>query len=194
MNLSQKLKDFHLILGSASPRRKELLAGLDIPFTILVKKTDEQVDASLAKEEIPLAIAEQKFLALEPELKNDDFLITADTLVLCHERIMGKPKTIAEAKEMIQFLSGKTHKVITGVCIGTRERHTLFRDEAHVTFTTISDEDISYYVEKYAPLDKAGAYGVQEWIGYVGIEKIVGSYYTVMGLPVQKLYEEILRF
>jgi len=194
MNLSQKLKDFHLILGSASPRRKELLAGLDIPFTILVKKTDEQVDASLAKEEIPLAIAEQKFLALESELKKDDFLITADTLVLCHERIMGKPKTIAEAKEMIQFLSGKTHKVITGVCIGTRERHTLFRDEADVTFTTISDEDISYYVEKYAPLDKAGAYGVQEWIGYVGIEKIVGSYYTVMGLPVQKLYEEILRF
>ena len=194
MNLSQKLKDFHLILGSASPRRKELLAGLDIPFTILVKKTEEQVDASLAKEEIPLAIAEQKFLALESELKNDDFLITADTLVLCHERIMGKPKTIAEAKEMIQFLSGKTHKVITGVCIGTRERHTSFRDEAHVTFTTISDEDISYYVEKYAPLDKAGAYGVQEWIGYVGIEKIVGSYYTVMGLPVQKLYEEILRF
>lgn len=194
MNLSQKLKDFHLILGSASPRRKELLAGLDIPFTILVKKTDEQVDASLAKEEIPLAIAEQKFLALESELKNDDFLITADTLVLCHERIMGKPKTIAEAKEMIQFLSGKTHKVITGVCIGTRERHTSFRDEADVTFTTISDEDISYYVEKYAPLDKAGAYGVQEWIGYVGIEKIVGSYYTVMGLPVQKLYEEILRF
>lgn len=194
MNLSQKLKDFHLILGSASPRRKELLAGLDIPFTILVKKTDEQVDASLAKEEIPLAIAEQKFLALESELKNDDFLITADTLVLCHERIMGKPKTIAEAKEMIQFLSGKTHKVITGVCIGTKERHTSFRDEADVTFTTISDEDISYYVEKYAPLDKAGAYGVQEWIGYVGIEKIVGSYYTVMGLPVQKLYEEILRF
>ena len=194
MNLSQKLKDFHLILGSASPRRKELLAGLDIPFTILVKKTEEQVDASLAKEEIPLAIAEQKFLALESELKNDDFLITADTLVLCHERIMGKPKTIAEAKEMIQFLSGKTHKVITGVCIGTRERHTSFRAEAHVTFTTISDEDISYYVEKYAPLDKAGAYGVQEWIGYVGIEKIVGSYYTVMGLPVQKLYEEILRF
>ena len=194
MNLSQKLKDFHLILGSASPRRKELLAGLDIPFTILVKKTDEQVDASLAKEEIPLAIAEQKFLALESELKNDDFLITADTLVLCHERIMGKPKTIVEAKEMIQFLSGKTHKVITGVCIGTKERHTSFRDEADVTFTTISDEDISYYVEKYAPLDKAGAYGVQEWIGYVGIEKIVGSYYTVMGLPVQKLYEEILRF
>ena len=192
--LSQKLKDFHLVLGSASPRRKELLAGLDVPFRVLVKKNDEKVDVSLPKIDIPISIAEQKFLALKSELTEKDFLITADTLVLCHDRIMGKPKNADEAKEMIQFLSGKTHLVVTGVCIGTKERHHLFRDISEVTFATISNEDISYYVRKYAPLDKAGAYGVQEWIGYMGIEKIVGSYYNVMGLPVRKLYEEILHF
>lgn len=192
--LVQKLHNYNVILGSASPRRKELLAGLDIPFEIRVKDTKETVDTSLSLEEIPQSIATQKFSAFIPDLKETDFLITADTLVFCDTKVVGKPKSTEEALETIRFLSGKTHSVVTGVCFGTKESHTSFRCKTMVKFAEIADCDIAYYVERYKPLDKAGAYGVQEWIGYVSIEKIEGSYYNVMGLPVHRLYKEILRW
>ncbi|MCQ2960251.1 MAG: Maf family nucleotide pyrophosphatase [Bacteroidales bacterium] len=192
--LAEKLQKYHVILGSASARRKELLAGLDIPFEVRVKETNEFVDKSLALEEIPQSIAEQKFAALIPDLTDNDFLITADTLVFCGDRVIGKPKTKQDAFEMIRFLSGKKHIVVTGVCYGTKNHHKAFRCKSQVTFSEICDQDISYYIEKYKPMDKAGAYGVQEWIGYMGIEKIKGSYYNVMGLPVHMLYKKIVSF
>lgn len=190
--LAEKLKNFNVILGSASPRRKELLAGLDIPFEVKVKDTQEVVDKTLPLDEIPMSIAEQKFSAFHTDLKDNDFLITADTLVFCENRVVGKPKSIEEAKEMIHFLSGKTHTVVTGVCFGTNKFQKSFRCKTLVTFSEIKEGDIDYYVEKYLPLDKAGAYGVQEWIGYISIENIDGSYYNVMGLPVHYLYEKII--
>ena len=191
--LVRKLQSFNVILGSASPRRKDLLAGLDIPFEIRVKNTTEVIDSSLPFHEIPQSIAEQKFAAFD-DLREQDFLITADTLVFCEGKAVGKPKSKDEAKQMIRFLSGKTHTVISGVCFGTKQSHCSFRCETQVTFAAIADEDVDYYVETYCPLDKAGAYGVQEWIGYMCIERIEGSYYNVMGLPVHRLYKEILRW
>ncbi|MBR5433073.1 MAG: septum formation protein Maf [Bacteroidales bacterium] len=191
--LARKLQSFNVILGSASPRRKDLLAGLDIPFEIRVKNTTEVIDSSLPFHEIPQSIAEQKFAAFD-DLREQDFLITADTLVFCEGKAVGKPKSKDEAKQMIRFLSGKTHTVISGVCFGTKQSHCSFRCETQVTFAAIADEDVDYYVETYCPLDKAGAYGVQEWIGYMCIERIEGSYYNVMGLPVHRLYKEILRW
>lgn len=191
--LARKLQSFNVILGSASPRRKDLLAGLDIPFEIRVKNTTEVIDSSLPFHDIPQSIAEQKFAAFD-DLGEQDFLITADTLVFCEGKAVGKPKSKDEAKQMIRFLSGKKHTVISGVCFGTKQSHCSFRCETQVTFATIADEDVDYYVETYCPLDKAGAYGVQEWIGYMCIERIEGSYYNVMGLPVHRLYKEILRW
>ncbi len=191
--LASKLQNYHVILGSASPRRKELLAGLDVPFEIRVKDTNEVVDKSLPLEKIPESIAQQKFDALLSDLQTNDFLITADTLVFCEDRALGKPKNVNDAKEMIRFLSGKTHNVVTGVCFGTKKSHYRFNCLSKVTFSAIFDSEIDYYVEKYKPLDKAGAYGVQEWIGYIGIDRIEGSYYNIMGLPVHCLYEQILQ-
>lgn len=192
--LAQKLQKYHVILGSASPRRKELLQGLDIPFDVILKNTQEIIDATLPFEQIPLDIAQQKFKAFLPDLSAQDFLITADTLVFCEGKSVGKPKNKTEAKEMISFLSGKTHSVITGVCFGTRQKQEAFYQLSQVTFATMNEADIDYYIAKYKPLDKAGAYGVQEWIGYMGIESICGSYYNVMGLPVHSLYYRILDY
>lgn len=192
--VGQKLQSYHVILGSASPRRRELLAGLDIPFEVIVKNATENIDESLPLKLVPEHIAEQKFFAFLTDLQENDFLITSDTLVFCEGKALGKPKSVDEAKEMIRFLSGKTHSVVTGVCIGTKRKHVLFHDIAKVTFATIAESDIDYYIEKYKPLDKAGSYGVQEWIGYMGIEKLEGSFYTVMGLPVQMLYNKILEY
>jgi len=192
--VGQKLQQYRVILGSASPRRKELLAGLDIPFDVIVKNATETIDQSLSLEYIPEHIAEQKFTAFLSDLQEKDFLITSDTLVFCEDKALGKPKSAEEAKQMVQFLSGKTHSVVTGVCIGTKRKHLLFHDIAKVTFAQIAESDIDYYIEKYKPFDKTGSYGVQEWIGYMGIEKLEGSFYTVMGLPVQMLYNKILEY
>lgn len=193
-SLATKLSTYHIILGSASPRRRELLAGLDIDFEIRVKDTKEIIDNSLSAEYVPQSIAKQKFEAFIPDLQENDFLITADTIVICDNKILGKPKSIENAKEILQFLSNKTHTVVTGVHFGTRDKQQSFSCKTQVTFAKLSTSDIDYYVEKYKPMDKAGSYGVQEWIGYIGIEKIEGSYYNVMGLPVQKLFTEITKF
>lgn len=188
-----------LLLGSQSPRRRELLSGLDIPFECVNIHADESFPADLQAGDIPLYIAKEKAQAYLDRLHEGELLLTADTIVWVEGRMLGKPKDTDEATAMLRLLSGKTHQVYTAVVlqqIGMRNeelgindaKQHAFVERTDVTFRTLTDEEINYYVEKYRPLDKAGAYGVQEYIGYIGVERIVGSYYNVMGLPVERLY------
>lgn len=184
-----------IILASNSPRRKELLAGLDIPFEVKVlPSVDESYPATLKAGDIPLFISRAKADAYRASIKPDELIITADTIVWLDDSILEKPKDEDEAVRMLHLLSGKMHEVFTGVTLTTSERQTSFVAESKVKFATLSDDEIAYYVSHYHPLDKAGAYGVQEWIGYVGVEYIEGSFYNVMGLPVRKLYEALKEF
>lgn len=185
MNTSKRI-----ILASNSPRRRELLAGLDIDFEVRVKEgIDEAYPASLPMEQIPQYISRAKSQAYE--LAPDELLITADTIVWTAGRVLGKPSSPTEAEHMLHLLSGRTHQVITGVTLATKEWTTSFSAVTDVTFAALTDDEVHYYVQRYAPMDKAGAYGVQEWIGYVGVTSLSGSYYNVMGLPVQRLYAEL---
>ncbi|MCH2235484.1 MAG: Maf family nucleotide pyrophosphatase [Crocinitomicaceae bacterium] len=186
--------DLNIILGSKSPRRVELLKGLDIDFSSRVVETDEVYPSDLSPIDVPSYLALEKANAQEDLLQEDELLITADTIVLVEGIILEKPKSKEEAIQMIRALSGRTHTVITGVCLKTKSDTYTFSDETNVTFIDLLDTEIDYYISKYKPYDKAGSYGVQEWIGYIGIEKMEGSYYNVMGLPVQKLYAELKRF
>lgn len=180
---------YNIILGSQSPRRQELLHGLDVNFTVnVIAGLEENYPATLQGEEIPMFLAQQKAEAYLNSLTPKDMLITADTIVWLNGIVYGKPKDEADAKNMLRALSGKTHDVITGVCVTTTERQETFAAISKVTFASFSDDEINYYIEKYRPMDKAGSYGVQEWIGYIGVEHIDGSFYNVMGLPVQRLY------
>lgn len=189
-----QISNYKIILASNSPRRKELLSGIDIDYTIkTLSDVDESYPDSIPKEEIAEFIARKKSLAFLSELKDDELLITADTVVLLEDTILGKPKDKTDAKRMLRMLSRKTHRVITGVCMVTLKKEICFSATAFVTFGKLSDEQIEYYVEKYQPMDKAGAYGVQEWIGYVAVERIEGSYFNVMGLPIYKVYQELVR-
>ena len=182
-----------LILSSNSPRRKELLAGLDIPFEVrVIEDIDESYPDSLPTGEIAEYIAQKKAAAYK--VGNDDVLITADTIVVLDDQILGKPADAEEAKQMLRSLSGKTHHVITGVCLKSRDQQHHFSVISEVTFKTLAEDEISYYVENYKPFDKAGAYGIQEWIGYIGVTGLSGSYFNVMGLPVQRIYEELKKF
>ena len=182
-----------LILSSNSPRRKELLAGLDIPFEVrVIEDIDESYPDSLPTGEIAEYIAQKKAAAYE--VGNDEVLITADTIVVLDDQILGKPADAEEAKQMLRSLSGKTHHVITGVCLKSRDQQHHFSVISEVTFKTLAEEEINYYVENYKPFDKAGAYGIQEWIGYIGVTGLSGSYFNVMGLPVQRIYEELKKF
>ena len=182
-----------LILSSNSPRRKELLAGLDIPFEVrVIEDIDESYPDSLPTGEIAEYIAQKKAAAYE--VGNDEVLITADTIVVLDDQILGKPADAEEAKQMLRSLSGKTHHVITGVCLKSCDQQHHFSVISEVTFKTLAEEEISYYVENYKPFDKAGAYGIQEWIGYIGVTGLSGSYFNVMGLPVQRIYEELKKF
>ncbi|MDY5078064.1 MAG: Maf-like protein [Bacteroidaceae bacterium] len=179
-----------IILASNSPRRRELLAGLDIDFEVRVKEDiGEDYPPHLSMEEIPQYISRVKSEAYS--LEPDELIITADTIVWTDNRVLGKPTSAIEAQKMLQRLSGKTHQVVTGVTLATTEWSTSFASVTDVTFASLSDEEIRYYVDRYAPMDKAGAYGVQEWIGYVGVTRLAGSYFNVMGLPVQRLYSEL---
>ena len=190
-----ELKGKKIILGSNSPRRKELLAGLDIDFEVDTRNTFEEIyDPQTPHERIPEVLSEGKSYGFHRELAEDEILITSDTLVLCEDRVMGKPHDHDEAADMLRFLSGRQHKVITAITLRDRERCSTVSDTAVVWFKELSDSEIEYYIEEYKPFDKAGAYGIQEWIGYVGIEGIEGSFYNVMGLPVQKLYGELKVF
>lgn len=194
MLLTDHLKDWQVILVSQSPRRRELLGGLEIDFTATSIDTDETYPSNLSGAQIPTYIAEQKAMAFKPQIFEKQLAITADTVVICNDRVMGKPKSHEEALEMLRQLQGCTHKVITGVCLLSLQKMRSFHAISDVTFAPITDEEIEHYIERYRPYDKAGSYGVQEWIGFIGIEKLVGSYYNVMGLPTHRLYKELKLF
>jgi septum formation protein len=187
----------NIILGSQSPRRRELMAGLDIPFSAITIDADETYPAHLQAGDIPMYISRAKARAYEAQLQPDDLLITSDTIVWLNGQMLGKPQSKEEAKQMLHLLSGQTHQVYTAVCFTwlnhTTQPYTTLYDTlvdcTHVSFRTLSAEEIDYYVEKYLPLDKAGAYGVQEWIGYVGVERMEGSYFNVMGFPIGPVYQ-----
>ncbi len=186
---------YKIILASNSPRRKELLSGLDINYeTRVLPNVDESYPDSISKTEVAEYLAKKKAAAYLNKLNEDELLITADTVVLLNNSILGKPADKKESALMLRTLSGKTHKVITAVCLTSTVKQISFSDESLVTFGTLNESEIEYYVSNYEPLDKAGAYGVQEWIGYVAVEKIEGSYYNVMGLPVYKVYRELKKF
>jgi septum formation protein len=186
---------YDVILGSNSPRRRELLAGLGIPFEVRVMPgLDESYPPSLKNEDIPLYVAIKKMEAYLPSLKDNELLITADTVVSIGNTILGKSAGRDEAIGMLRLLSGRTHQVITGVCLASRQKATSFCVSSNVRFATVKEEDIEYYVDNYHPYDKAGAYGIQEWIGYVAVEGIEGSFYNVMGLPIQRVYKELSAF
>ena len=186
------LKKYKIILASASPRRRELLAGLDVDFVVrALPDVDESFPAELQGGDIPLYISRKKADAYRPVMADDELVITADTIVWLDGAALGKPVSEADAHRMLRNMSGKTHSVFTGVTVTTKGEQHCFVAQSDVTFDTLTDEEIEYYVQKYRPMDKAGSYGVQEWIGYIGITGIVGSYFNVMGLPVQRLYKEL---
>ena len=192
------LQHYRIVLGSNSPRRKELLAGLDLKFEVeVIPGIDESYPDDLTADEIPAYIARKKAEAYLEKMTDNEVLITADTIVVTYgqpDRILGKPADREEAIEMLCHLSGHVHEVITGVCLTTKQKTVSFSVSSAVAFSNLEKDDIIYYVDKYRPYDKAGSYGIQEWIGYVGVEAINGSFYNVMGLPVQRLYQELKKF
>ena len=191
----ENLSKYKIILGSNSPRRKELLSGLDIKFNVnVIPGLEENYPETLDPQEIPVFLSKQKAEAYLSSLDNTMLLITADTIVWNGNAVIGKPKNRAEAIQMLRSLSGHEHHVVTGVCLTTTKKQLTFSVISSVRFASLNDEEIIYYVDKYKPFDKAGAYGIQEWIGYVGVESISGSFYNVMGLPVQRLYQELKTF
>ncbi len=192
--LNQALENYKLILGSGSPRRRELLKYLDIDFEVQTTNTDENFPIEMAPEQVPLFLAQKKARAFDNIIQDNWIVITADTVVILNDEILGKPHNADNAKIMLAELSGQRHQVITGVCIRSQKNFRCLSDETKVWFKNLTQQEIDYYVEKYKPFDKAGAYGIQEWIGYIGIEKIEGSYQNVVGLPVQKLYVELFNF
>jgi septum formation protein len=192
--LALHLSEFSIVLGSQSPRRKELFAGLNLPFSVEVREVDEQFPAEMNPVEVPEFLAFVKSNPFHADFQPDQLLITADTIVLIDNEVLGKPLDYEHAFEMLQQLSGRKHTVITGVCITSAQKQITFSDYTDVWFKSLSNDEIDYYLTRYHPYDKAGSYGVQEWIGYVAIEKIEGSYFNVMGLPIQRLYEELLKF
>lgn len=195
MILNELIKSKRIILASASPRRKELMEGLGLNFTIDTRNNfQEIVPDGLDVNFVPEYLAKGKSYGFHRELEDDEIVITADTMVLCNGQILGKPSDKSNAMQMLKMLQNNTHTVITGVCIRSSDKEESFSVTTKVFFNELSDEELDYYIENYRPYDKAGAYGVQEWIGYVGINRIEGSYFNVMGLPVQRLYCELQRF
>ena len=186
------LKKYKVILASASPRRRELLAGLDVEFEVrALPDVDESFPPELQGGDIPLHISKKKADAYRPVMAAEELLITADTIVWLDGVALGKPVDEADARRMLRNMSGKTHSVFTGVAITTKDSQRCFVAQSDVTFAQLTDDEIDYYIAKYRPMDKAGSYGAQEWIGYIGMSNIVGSYFNVMGLPVQRLYSEL---
>ncbi len=188
----QHLQKYDIILGSASPRRKELFATLHIPFTVLTADVEEVVPKKIETEKTAEYLAQLKADAFH--LLENQLLITADTIVVFENTIFGKPKDRDDAIKMLQTLSGNTHKVITGVCLKSKEKKEVFSCTTKVKFRKLMLEDISYYIDNHKPYDKAGAYGIQEWIGHIGVKKIVGSYFNVMGLPIDKIYKKLKKW
>lgn len=188
------LKKYKVILASNSPRRKELLAGLGVDYEVrTLPDVDESYPETLQGADIPLYIAKEKADAYVAMMQPGELMITADTIVWLDGKVLGKPRDREDALQMLRTMSGRTHEVFTGVCITTTDWQRSFTAQTEVRFATLSKEEIAYYVDNFQPMDKAGAYGVQEWIGFIGVENISGSYYNIMGLPVQKLYRELLK-
>ena len=188
------LKKYKVILASNSPRRKELLAGLGVDYEVrTLPDVDESYPETLQGADIPLYIAKEKADAYVAMMQPGALMITADTIVWLDGKVLGKPRDREDALQMLRTMSGRTHEVFTGVCITTTDWQRSFTAQTEVRFATLSEEEIAYYVDNFQPMDKAGAYGVQEWIGFIGVENISGSYYNIMGLPVQKLYRELLK-
>ncbi len=189
--LNEKLKHYTVILASSSPRRQQFLKDLNISFKVKVEKVKEIYPSNLRKEKITDFLADLKSKAFG-SLKEKELLITSDTIVWLENKALGKPNNKEEAIKMLQELSGKTHEVITSVSIRTKDFQKIINDTTSVTFRNITEEEINYYINTFKPYDKAGSYGIQEWIGFIGIEKIEGSYFNVVGLPVHKLYKELI--
>lgn len=188
----ENLQKYHVVLASNSPRRKELLANLGLQFDVrTVSGVDESYPPELRGEEVALHIVDKKAAAYRAAMAHDDLIITADTIVCVDERVLGKPADADDARAMLRLLSGRQHHVVTAVGITTAEQTRTFAVTTEVTFAQLSDEVIDHYVEVYRPYDKAGAYGIQEWIGHVGVTSINGSFFNVMGLPVQRLFQEL---
>lgn len=188
-------KGRRIILGSNSPRRKELLAGLNLDFTVDTGNTFEEVySPDTPHEKIPEVLSEGKSYGFHRTLDDDEILITSDTLVLCRDRVMGKPHSREEAVDMLKYLSGREHKVITAVTLRDNNLCETSSDTAIVHFKDLSDSEIEYYIDTFKPYDKAGAYGIQEWIGYIGINRIEGSFFTIMGFPVHLVYQKLIKF
>ena len=191
----ENLKKYKVVLASNSPRRKELLAGLELDYQVkTLPDIDESYPQGLDGMEIPTYIARSKAEAYRKQMNDDELIITADTIVWLNGAVMGKPKDKADACHMLHTLSGKTHQVITGVCLTTVNKQITFSTVTDVTFASLTDEEIIHYVEHYLPMDKAGSYGIQEWIGFIGVECISGSYFNVVGMPIQRLYTELKKF
>ena len=193
--LLEQLKKYDILLASGSPRRKQLLSEMGLTFRVQTKEVEENFPPGLSPSETAIFLSELKSNVFRPsELTNNTLLITADTIVSLEKEILGKPKNKAEAREILQKLSGRKHKVITGITLRTKDRMHSFSASTDVYFSKLTDEEINYYITKYEPFDKAGAYGIQEWIGHIAIEKIEGSYFNVMGLPTHRLYQELGNF
>lgn len=186
--------EYNYILASKSSRRQQLLQGLGIDFEVRLKEVDETYPVDMPPEDIPVFLAELKSRAFIEGMQPDDLIITADTIVSLEGGIIGKPNDYDDAKKLLRALSGKEHQVISGVCLTSVRKQKSFNAITNVQFKELSESEIDYYIQSFMPLDKAGAYGIQEWIGYIGITHIEGSFYNVMGLPVQRLYEEIMLF
>ncbi len=182
-----------IILASKSPRRQELLRQMDVDFEIVLKEVDESYPDNLTPEEVAVYIAEKKAKAYDGTLVHDEAVLTADTIVTIDDLILGKPEDAADAVRMLKLLSGRVHRVVTGVCILYKQEYNLFHDVSQVFFRTLTDAEIESYVQTYKPFDKAGAYGIQEWVGITAIQRIEGSYTNVVGLPTEKVYQQLLR-
>ena len=193
MIFTEKLKNKNIILASKSPRRQQLLKELNIPFTIKTKEVAENYSKLLKKKQITEYLAKLKAAAFT-NLQEKDILVTSDTIVWFKGKPLEKPKDLEDAKKILRQLSGKKHSVYTSICLKSKSKERVFSDKTTVYFKNLTSDEIDYYVENYQPLDKAGSYGVQEWIGLIGIKKIKGSYYNIVGFPVHKFYKEILKF
>ena len=192
--LNKKLKSYSIILASGSPRRQQFLKDLNLEFKIITKDIEEIYPKYLHGSEITNYLSELKAAAFDGELNSDDLLITADTIVRFQGKVLGKPKDIKDAKKMLSELSGQAHEVISSVSLTSSKKQKTFSDTTLVYFKDLSEEEIDYYIENYKPFDKAGSYGIQEWLGFIAVEKLVGSYFNVMGFPVHKFYKEIIDF
>ncbi|MDP2339250.1 MAG: Maf family nucleotide pyrophosphatase [Bacteroidota bacterium] len=190
----QNLEQYEIILASKSPRRQQILSDLGLKFRVQAMEIPEVFPEGMGMTEIPVYLAELKSSAFLPYLKNNQLVITADTIVWLKDKVLNKPVDFADGFQMLKELSGEKHQVLTGVCLLSTEKKISFFASTDVWFKQLSDEEINYYLEHYRPYDKAGAYGIQEWIGYIGIERIEGSFFNVMGLPVQNLYEHLKAF